>query len=331
MQFADRRARNLFVALFTVFILLAITPLLLIWQPIRSQLDYWFAKDTSANIEYLPATDQSDIKKLQDSDDDSLSDFAEENIFFTNPQKNDTDDDGFPDNIEISVGLSPISPTKDRSDTDEDGLLDYQEIMVYHTNPNKSDTDGDRASDALEILSGTNPLDSANAQPYFALDTRSPDELTAQDDRILSEEQYRLVIPSLALDVPIIWTQTEDNEQILSDLRNGVGHAYNTGFPGQHLAGVYYGHSSSMPWSRGNYDTVFATLDKLNEGDQIVIQNPTSRYIYKVTAQAVTAPDDPEIFAQTEGQETITLVTCYPFGTAYKRLYVRAELQTLAR
>ena len=45
----------------------------------------------------------------------------------------DSDHDGLPDDVEISLGLNPF-----KADTDGDGVNDYNEINVTHTNPLKA-------------------------------------------------------------------------------------------------------------------------------------------------------------------------------------------------
>ena len=54
-----------------------------------------------------------------DSDKDSINDYDEINIYKTDPYKNDSDDDGILDNVEMQLGTSLTNP-----DTDADGLLD---------------------------------------------------------------------------------------------------------------------------------------------------------------------------------------------------------------
>ncbi len=58
----------------------------------------------------------------------------------------DVDHDGFRDDIEIALGLDPLS-----ADSDNDGLTDYEEIALYHTDPLNNDTDGDGALDGIEV------------------------------------------------------------------------------------------------------------------------------------------------------------------------------------
>lgn len=307
-----------------VFVILAILPIIILWTPLGAKLG--FKSDSSERATNEKTTINLEATKFKDSDGDGLTDYLEIEIYHTNPNKKDTDDDGFNDNDEISLGFSPLSETKSKSDTDQDGLLNYQEIFVYFTDPNNKDTDGDGVFDGLEIVMGTNPLDKADYQGQFV--SAKVLKEGKGDNSIINEDPFSIIIPKIDVEAPIVWTQAPDNNTILEDLKRGVTHAFKTSLPGSGNGnGVYFGHSSGYWWGphNGAYDTIFATIDQLNEEDEIYLENPTRRYKYKVVKKEVTTPDDEDIFAETE-KESITLVTCYPLGTALKRLYVRAEI-----
>ena len=109
--------------------------------------------------------------KVYDTDEDGVSDWYEgrENIStrsITNPNDNDTDDDGILDGCEI-FGLddcdnyitNPLS-----NDTDGDGISDYDEIFAhlltpskYRSDPTKLDTDSDGMPDPYELVNGFHP------------------------------------------------------------------------------------------------------------------------------------------------------------------------------
>ena len=92
--------------------------------------------------------------------DDSSGDVDNDNVpnlteyqFSSNPRMNDTDQDGLSDYQEIFVHkTSPVS-----NDTDLDGMNDYDELYVYGTSPFDQDSDDDRLLDGEELLIGTNP------------------------------------------------------------------------------------------------------------------------------------------------------------------------------
>jgi sortase A len=59
-----------------------------------------------------------------------------------------------------------------------------------------------------------------------------------------------------------------------------------------------------------------------------VLSTLTKDYDYEVTATAIVRPNDVSVLAPTDGEKTLTLVTCYPFyyvGPAPKRFVVQAR------
>ena len=66
----------------------------------------------------------------------------------------DSDGDGLTDAEEGEYQTDPNS-----DDTDQDGLYDWDELNVYSTDPLNYDTDGDAADDGLEVYNSTDPLD----------------------------------------------------------------------------------------------------------------------------------------------------------------------------
>ena len=94
--------------------------------------------------EQVYGTDPDDA----DSDDDGLPDGYEVDIVESNPLLNDTDSDGLDDIVEWNLtNTQPNNP-----DSDSDGLSDGAENNTHSTNPNNWDSDGDMLSDYAEIF-----------------------------------------------------------------------------------------------------------------------------------------------------------------------------------
>jgi len=94
------------------------------------------------------------VKFGPDTDNDRISDFNENTLYFTDPFNNDTDNEGIIDGLEVEI----YNTNPNKNDTDDDLLSDYDEIFLYYTDPNKNETDGDLLSDYDEIfLYYTNP------------------------------------------------------------------------------------------------------------------------------------------------------------------------------
>ncbi|MHA1200352.1 MAG: hypothetical protein ACTSQF_13580 [Candidatus Heimdallarchaeaceae archaeon] len=92
-----------------------------------------------------------------DSDNDSIANYMEINVYGTNPFDVDSDHDLMLDDYEIAYNLNPLDDTDASLDFDGDTLLNYDESLI-NTDPWSNDTDSDLLTDDLEVFYGTNPL-----------------------------------------------------------------------------------------------------------------------------------------------------------------------------
>jgi LPXTG-site transpeptidase (sortase) family protein len=192
------------------------------------------------------------------------------------------------------------------SDPDKDGLPNYLEY-VYGTNPLKADTDGDGFSDKQEIVNGYDP--------------------DAPGDAKLNVE---VTISKINANAPMVWSQNEDENTMLKDLESGVSHYPKSAAPGQNGNVIISGHSSNYVWAKGDYNYVFKNLNDLQNGDIITLKTSQKNgriiaYQYKVNDKFVATPDDERIFASGTSP-VLTLSTCWPIGTNFRRLIVKTEL-----
>ena len=142
----------------------------------------------------------------------------------------------------------------------------------------------------------------------------------------------RLVIAKIGLDVPIlpvgIRTIQEGGQSktVWGDVPNAGGFHTTSAYPGNGGNTVINGH-------RDVQGSVFRHLDRLEEGDEIVLYVGEVPYAYRVTQTLVV----PETFVSPAQQaenfrligpapeERLTLVTCTPIGLATHRLLVIAR------
>jgi sortase A len=100
-------------------------------------------------------------------------------------------------------------------------------------------------------------------------------------------------------------------------LRRALGHISGTALPGQPgNAGI-----------SGHRDTFFRPLRNIEPNDVITLTTMRGEYRYRVVSTKVVDPADVAVLDSSEN-ESLTLVTCYPFyfvGPAPKRFIVRAE------
>ena len=112
-----------------------------------------------------------------------------------------------------------------------------------------------------------------------------------------------------------------------SDLSKSLIHYGGTGLPGEYGNAVIFGHST-LPqfYNPKNYTTIFSTLPTMEEGDDIFVTYDGVTYRYRVFGMTVLDPTDLSLLEQRFDDSYITLVTCVPPGTYWKRLYVQARL-----
>ena len=112
------------------------------------------------------------------------------------------------------------------------------------------------------------------------------------------------------------------------DLNKSLIHYGGTGMPGKYGNAVIFGHSV-LPtfFNPKDYKTIFSTLPSLKEGDEIEVTYDNVFYRYTVESMVVTDPDDVSGLEQKYDDSYITLVTCVPPGTYWKRLWIKARLK----
>ncbi|MFA5854963.1 MAG: class D sortase [Candidatus Gracilibacteria bacterium] len=146
----------------------------------------------------------------------------------------------------------------------------------------------------------------------------------------------RIEIPSLNISAPVIEpdltaASLEDGdfsaieEQIHETLLKGVVHYPGTAKPGEKGNMFLTGHSSNVFWEMSKYNTVFALLPKIKTGDKIIIYSNQNSFVYTVTEKKEVYPSDTSSLKQTDDFR-LTLMTCTPVGTTFRRLIVTAEL-----
>lgn len=101
------------------------------------------------------------------------------------------------------------------------------------------------------------------------------------------------------------------------DLRKGPGHYPDTPLPGQPGTVAIAGH-------RTTYGAPFRNIDKLDRGDDIVIQMPYGRFVYRVQKTQIVEPTQTEV-TDPAGYKRLVLTACHPLYSAAQRIVVFAR------
>src|SRR5690606_35035088 len=109
-------------------------------------------------------------------------------------------------------------------------------------------------------------------------------------------------------------------------LLEGVAHARGSAFPGYGGNTYIFAHSADSFWNVGRYNAVFYLLKELQPGDDVVVFFQNKRFNYEVTETKVVDATNLEYLKSDIGTgETLTLQTCWPPGTTWKRMLVFAK------
>jgi LPXTG-site transpeptidase (sortase) family protein len=133
-----------------------------------------------------------------------------------------------------------------------------------------------------------------------------------------------LFIPVINVKAPISWAVPNNPTDVSAGLSRGLIHIKSTALPGE-IGNVFItGHSSNYPWAKGNYNNIFALLNKTVVGDMVQIKYKNVDYVYKVTEIKVVEPTDISVL-KSKNESVLTLMTCTPVGTSLRRLIVIAN------
>jgi len=146
---------------------------------------------------------------------------------------------------------------------------------------------------------------------------------TADQSKILNsqgEQTYLFTIPKLKIaDVTVTVGSM--------DLKKSLIQYPNTALPGQLGNTVVFGHSV-LPqfFNPKSYLTIFSTLFKLTQGDEILLKYDQIQYRYLVEEMYEVTPADLSVLEQRFDGRYLTLITCSPPGTYLRRLIIRARI-----
>jgi LPXTG-site transpeptidase (sortase) family protein len=101
--------------------------------------------------------------------------------------------------------------------------------------------------------------------------------------------------------------------------------------PGELGNVVIFGHST-LPqlYQPNDYKSIFTFLPSLQKGDKIFIKVGDLVYQYEVFEMFVVDPTEVSVLDQQFDASYLTLITCVPPGTYWKRLVVKAKLTPFA-
>lgn len=166
-------------------------------------------------------------------------------------------------------------------------------------------------------------------QAYVAPGKMTPSSLVVSPGSGAVSPDPKLIIPSIAVDVPIIWDADASSKTSLDTaMTKGVAWFNIQGAsarPGQMGNMVLSGHSANDWMDSGDFKFIFARLEQLKKDDTVYVNYNSTRYTYVITHTQVVKPNDVGSLLIGTDKPYITLLTCTPLGTDWERLLVFGE------
>lgn len=132
-------------------------------------------------------------------------------------------------------------------------------------------------------------------------------------------DQFKLSIPRLKIASNTVYVDS-------NDLLKGLSQLPGSALPGEKGNLFISGHSAISPlFSFKN--AVFAKLQDLKKGDQIMIEAGGAKFVYQVVELKVVDPKDLSVITPPDALgRYISLMTCVPPGLNFKRLVVLGKM-----
>jgi sortase A len=172
---------------------------------------------------------------------------------------------------------------------------------------------------------GLHPAEVENAGTLLGENSpelRTPPEGSRPTGGKGAEGTVRLTVPRLGLKDVAVPTGSSQAELD----RQGIMHLEGTGVPWQEDSNTFIvGHALGFLRTRVPY--AFYELEKMQPGDEIVVEDPTGEeYVFRVYDRMTVQPTDYWVTYPEDGRTIISLQTCTPVPTFEQRLVVRGEL-----
>ncbi len=173
------------------------------------------------------------------------------------------------------------------------------------------------ASQKIDSPIPINEIVSSIGKDYTDANTWYGKEVENSNQKI----SYSLSIPK----IEIINAKVTNED---SDLTTHLVQFNSDSAPGVEGNVIVFGHSTIPQWfDQKDYKTIFSNAFKLETGDKIEVDYLNKNYTYRVERSIVVDPEDSTVLSQDFSDSFLTLITCTPPGTIWKRLVIKARLE----
>ena len=163
---------------------------------------------------------------------------------------------------------------------------------------------------------------------YLSNKNKEKVEIESKFRYVLSpkDHEFELIISKIGVRTQVLTNVSAANEEQYNEvLKDKAAHAIGSSLPDEAGATYIFGHSTNSIFNLNFFNPVFYSLKKLDKGDNIALVYKGKVYSFQVEGQKIINPDEvSEIENLNLNEKKLILQTCWPPGTAWKRLLVIA-------
>jgi len=139
------------------------------------------------------------------------------------------------------------------------------------------------------------------------------------------EQPVRIIIPTIGINSLVLNPASRDIATLDNALLSGA-----VRYPGSSKLGesgnmLLFGHSSYLPVVNNQNYKAFNGIQKLEKGDQVLLQSEGLEYVYRVVTVREATASETLVDLRKVGNPKLTLSTCNSFGSASERFIVEAD------
>lgn len=150
-------------------------------------------------------------------------------------------------------------------------------------------------------------------------------EVKKDTKEVFVDPNFGIYIPKIKSNSKVVKDVDPFNEkEYINALQTGVAHAKGTSKPDKQGNVFLFAHSAVNFYERNKYDVYFYLLNELKKDDEIFLSYNGVIYRYKVNEVKIVNREEVKYLSKYSEHDTLTLMTCYPAGTDWRRTIVIA-------
>lgn len=147
---------------------------------------------------------------------------------------------------------------------------------------------------------------------------------------VYQNAQVGATVTNYTLTIPELDITNADVSTVDTDIGSHLIHFPGTVMPPGKGNAVIFGHST-LPqlYDRKNYKTIFANIHNLKVGNKFLLTINNTIYTYSIVSLSIVDATDTSYLTQYPDDSYLTIVTCTPPGTTWKRLVIKSRLEKI--